>query len=168
MHEIFLRFSIDKLKQLAGRIDTCLTQLDEQQIWWRGGDESNSVGNLVLHLRGNLGQWILTAVAGAPDTRRRDDEFNAIGGVDSKELRRLLAERVDETVVVFESLTSEQLLDHVQVQSYDVTVLEAVYHVVEHFAQHAAQIMYATKLLTHSDLGFYGHLKSATHSETTP
>jgi uncharacterized damage-inducible protein DinB len=168
MHSVFIRFSADKLTQLAGRIDTCLDKLDDQQIWWRGADESNAVGNLVLHLCGNLGQWILTAVGGAPETRDRDAEFNAAGGVSRDELRSRLQHRVAETVAVIERLTPERLLEHVHVQKYDVTVLEAVYHVVEHFAQHAAQIMYATKLLARTDLGFYGHLKAEKHSETTP
>jgi hypothetical protein len=126
------------------------------------------VGNLVLHLHGNLGQWILTAVGGAPETRDRDAEFNAAGGVTRDELKSRLRVRVAETVAVIERLTPERLLEQVHVQKYDVTVLEAVYHVVEHFAQHAAQIMYATKLLARTDLGFYGHLKAGKHSETTP
>ena len=168
MHEIFIRFSVEKLKQLADRIDTCLARLSDEQIWWRGASESNAVGNLVLHLRGNLGQWILSGAGGAPDTRKRDDEFNATGGTDREELRRLLRERVNEAITVIQALTPEQLMTVVQIQKYNVTLLEAVYHVVEHFGQHAAQIMYATKLLTGTDLGFYGHLKAPMHSETTP
>lgn len=168
MHEVFIRFSVDKLTQLAGRIDVCLEKLNDEQIWWRGAEESNAVGNLVLHLRGNMGQWILTAVDGASNTRDRDAEFSASGGVNRDELRRLLRERVAETVRVFEGLSAQRLMDRVLVQKYDVTVLEAVYHVVEHFAQHAAQVMYATKLLAHTDLRFYGHLNSPGHTETTP
>src|SRR3954467_10069406 len=102
MHEIFIRFSADKLKQLLDRIETCLSKLSDEQIWWRGASESNAVGNLVLHLRGNLGQWILSGVGGAPDTRRRDDEFNATGGTDREELRRLLRERVNEAITVIQ------------------------------------------------------------------
>ncbi|MDZ4800385.1 MAG: DUF1572 family protein [Bryobacteraceae bacterium] len=168
MHDVFIRYSVDKLTQLAGRIDTCLDKLDDEQIWWRGADESNAVGNLALHLNGNLWQWIVSAVGGAPETRDRDAEFNAAGGVTKAELQSRLRERVAETVAVFERLTPERLMERVHVQSYHVTVLEAVYHVVEHFAQHAAQIMYATKLMARIDLGFYGHLKAASHAEKTP
>jgi hypothetical protein len=168
MDQVFIRFSADKLEQLAGRIDTCLEKLSDEQIWWRGADESNAVGNLVLHLCGNLGQWVVASVGNAPDTRDRDAEFNASGGAGREELRSRLRSRIAETTAVIRGLTGQRLLEHVHVQKYDVTVLEAVYHAVEHFAQHAAQIMYATKLLTRTDLGFYGHLKAATHSETTP
>src|SRR4051812_22247557 len=168
MHEIFIRFSLEKLNQLADRIDTCLATLSDEQIWWRGASESNAVGNLVLHLRGNLGQWILSGAGGAPDTRKRDDEFNATGGIGREELQRMLRERVSEAVTVIEQLTREDLLRQVTIQKYNITVLEVVYHVVEHFAQHAAQVMYATKMLTGTDLGFYGHLKAAAHAEKTP
>ena len=168
MHEIFIRFSADKLKQLAERIDTSVSRLSEEQIWWRGASESNAVGNLMLHLRGNLGQWILSGVGGAPDSRRRDDEFNASGGFTREQLQQLLHERVEEALTVIRGLGPDQLMRQVQIQKYNITVLEAVYHVVEHFAQHAAQIVYATKMLTGTDLGFYGHLKGAAHAEKTP
>lgn len=167
MHDVFIRYSGDKLTQLASRIDTCLDKLSDEQIWWRGADESNAVGNLVLHLCGNLGQWMVSGVGGAPDTRDRDSEFNAAGGASRAELQSRLQARVAETVEVIQRLTAERLLERVQIQKYDVTVLEAVYHVVEHFAQHAAQIIYATKLLARTDLGFYGHLKSTSHGERT-
>lgn len=168
MRDDFIRFSIEKLAQLAGRIDTCLQTLNDDQIWWRGAEESNAVGNLVLHLHGNLGQWILSAAGDAPLSRDRDAEFNARGGTGKEDLRRLLQERVSAANDVIRSLSEERLGARVVVQKYDVTVLEAVYHAVEHFAQHAGQIMYATKLMTRTDLGFYGHLKSATHTETVP
>jgi len=168
MDRVFIGFSADKLSQLAGRIETCLGKLTHEQIWWRGADESNAIGNLVLHLRGNLGQWILSAVGGAPDMRDRDGEFNAQDGPGTEELASLLRERVAGTVAVIRGLTAERLMEKVHVQKYDVTVLEAVYHVVEHIGQHAAQIMYATKMMARTDLGFYGHLKSPVHSETTP
>ncbi len=168
MHEVFIRFSADKLEQLAGRIDVCLAKLSDDQIWWRGAEESNAVGNLVLHLCGNVGQWIVASVGGTPDTRDRDSEFNAAGGVTADQLRTQLRTRVAEAVSIIRGLTEARLMERITVQKYDITVLEAVYHVVEHFAQHAAQILYATKLLARTDLGFYGHLKAAGHSETTP
>ncbi|MBC8166444.1 MAG: DUF1572 family protein [Bryobacteraceae bacterium] len=168
MRDIFIRYSVDKLNQLAGRIDSCLLKLDSDQIWWRGAEHQNAVGNLILHLCGNLGQWILSAVGDAPDTRIRDAEFDARGDIGVDELRTKLSTRVAETVAVFESLTPERLEEMVHVQKYDVTVLEAVYHVVEHFSQHTGQIMYATKLLAGSELGFYGHLAQTTHAEKTP
>jgi uncharacterized damage-inducible protein DinB len=160
MDEIFIRFSADKLTELSGRIDECLSKLSYDQVWWRGAESQNAVGNLVLHLCGNLGQWIVSAVGGAPDTRRRDAEFAAKDGANVEELRQKLKHRVDEAAAVIRPLTAERLQERITVQKHDITVLEAVYHVVEHFSQHAGQIMYATKLLTGGDLGFYRHLSN--------
>ena len=160
MDEIFIRFSAEKLTELSGRIDECLSKLSYDQVWWRGAESQNAVGNLVLHLCGNLGQWIVSAVGGAPDTRRRDAEFAAKDGANVEELRQKLKHRVDEAAAVIRPLTAERLQERITVQKYNITVLEAVYHVVEHFSQHAGQIMYATKLLTGGDLGFYRHLSN--------
>jgi uncharacterized damage-inducible protein DinB len=160
MDEIFIRFSAEKLTELSGRIDECLSKLSYDQVWWRGAESQNAVGNLVLHLCGNLGQWIVSAVGGAPDTRRRDAEFDAKDGANVEELRQKLKHRVDEAAAVIRPLTAERLQERITVQKHDITVLEAVYHVVEHFSQHAGQIMYATKLLTGGDLGFYRHLSN--------
>jgi uncharacterized damage-inducible protein DinB len=161
---VFLDFSARKLEQLAGRIDDCLGRLDQEQVWRRGSEAENSVGNLVLHLCGNLRQWIGAGVAGLPD-----DEFAARGGIEPAELRERLAAAVHEAAGTIRGLGEERLLEPVEVQRYKLTVLEAVYHAVEHFAQHAGQILFATKQMTKRDLGYYRHLQpKAEHRETTP
>lgn len=160
MHPLFLSFSVSKLQQLNERIETCLDRLATEQIWWREAETQNAVGNLVLHLSGNLGQWILTGVGGEPDTRRRDEEFSARGGVEADELKRRLRERVQAAVAVIQALPESRMTERIRVQGYDTSVMEAVYHVVEHFALHAGQIFYATKLLARADLGFYRHLSA--------
>jgi uncharacterized damage-inducible protein DinB len=168
MHELFLRFSGDKLRQLAGRIDVCLNKLNHDQIWWRGAETQNAVGNLVLHLAGNVRQWIISSVGGEPDVRKRDEEFAAREGMARDELSARLRETVEEATTIIAALSEKRLQERVRIQSYEVTVLEAVYHVVEHFAQHTGQVMYATKLLTSEDLGFYKHLNKPAHVEKTP
>jgi uncharacterized damage-inducible protein DinB len=166
--DIFRSFSKAKLEQLAGRIDVCLAKLTEEQVWARGSENENSIANLVLHLCGNVGQWIVSGAGGAPDTRRRDDEFNARAGHGTEALRARLAARVAEASAVIASLSDARLLEPVQVQKYTLPVMEAVYHSVEHFAQHTGQIIFATKMLTGQELGFYTHLKQPTHNEVTP
>ncbi|HXM41183.1 MAG TPA: DinB family protein [Bryobacteraceae bacterium] len=166
---MFLDFSARKLRQLSGRIEDCLSRLTEEEIWARGAETENAVGNLVLHLSGNVRQWIVAGVGGQPDIRQRDAEFAARGGLARPGLAEHLRGTVDEAVAVIEALTPERLAEHLTVQSYDETVLEAIYHVVEHFSGHAGQIIYATKLLTGEDLGYYKHLKTtAPHAEQTP
>lgn len=165
---IFLEFSIRKMRQLSGRIADCLSRLDEDAIWKRGRETENAIGNLVLHLTGNLRQWILSGVGGSHDTRHRDHEFAAQGGISKADLLARLDSTVSEATGILESLTPERLADAIKPQGYEVTVLEAIYHVVEHFSQHTGQIIFATKLATGQDLGYYGHLSQPAHSEPTP
>jgi uncharacterized damage-inducible protein DinB len=160
----FLQFSADKLAQLSGRIEDCLGRLSSDQIWLRNTGNDNAVGNLVLHLCGNVNQWIGSGVAGKPDGRERDQEFAARDG----ELGTRLSSTIAEAAGIIRNLAPERLSERITVQKYDVTVMEAIYHVVEHFAQHTAQIIFATKLLTGQDLGYYKHLNRPKHSETTP
>ena len=168
MDRLFLGYSVEKLRQLESRILDCLDRLSWDQVWWRGAEENNSVGNLVLHLSGNVRQWIISSVGGRPDTRNRDAEFAARGSVDILELRTTLRETVDEAVAVIESLSANRLVEPVTVQGFDRSVLEAIYHAVEHFSMHTGQIIYVTKLLRKEDLGFYKHLGQTAHHQGTP
>jgi uncharacterized damage-inducible protein DinB len=166
--QAFLTYSVQKLRQNTERIVTCLDRLTPEQVWSRGGENENAAGNLVLHLAGNVRQWIGSGVAGRENIRDRDSEFAARGQVSPDGLRALLQTNVDEAAAVIEKLTPERLAETIRVQGYEVTVLEAVYHVVDHFSQHTGQIIFATKLLTGADLGFYRHLSKPAHTEQTP
>ncbi|MEO8027268.1 MAG: DinB family protein [Bryobacteraceae bacterium] len=166
---VFLEYSRLKLEQLAERICTSLDFLSADQVWARGNPNENAVGNLVLHLAGNVRQWIGSGVGGMEDRRDRDSEFSAQGGAGIEELKSLLRERIADAGGVLRALPEHRLTERVCVQGYDVTVLEAVYHVVEHFSGHTGQILFATKLLTSTDLAFYKHLREAgEHDESVP
>lgn len=164
----FLDFSIRKLEQLKGRIAECVARLNQDQIWARTGDHENAIGNLLLHLSGNMRQWIISGIGGLPDTRIRDQEFAARGQMEPAELMKKLDNTVVEAVAILRGLTPDRLLETYQPQQYRVTMMEGIYHVVEHFAQHTGQIIFATKLLTGEDLGFYKHLNRPAHAEKTP
>ena len=165
----FLDHSTSKLTQYLGRIETCVGQLTEEQVWARGSENENAMGNLVLHLCGNVRQWMVSGVGGKPDVRERDREFDTRGGVAIAELLQRLRATVAEANAVIGGLTAERLAGRRTIQGYDVSVLEAVYHVVEHFALHTGQIIFANKMLTGADLGFYAHLRSAAaHGQKTP
>ncbi|MBI3680988.1 MAG: DUF1572 family protein [Acidobacteria bacterium] len=166
---LFLDTARRRLRQYLDRIKACLERLDDQRIWERGSENENAIGNLVLHLAGNVRQWIVSGVGGQPDVRTRDREFSAHGDISRQELCQRLEAAVEQAAGVIDQLTAERLAERVTIQGYDVSVLEAVFHVVEHFAQHTGQIIYATKLLTHEDLGFYRHLnQAAAHGRHTP
>src|SRR5450432_2015005 len=98
MHEAFLDYSAKKLRQLCSRIEACLGALNQDEVWARGGDNENAVGNLVLHLCGNVRQWIVSGVGGQSDSRDRDAEFSAQGGVSASDLAERLRGTVEEAV----------------------------------------------------------------------
>jgi uncharacterized damage-inducible protein DinB len=166
--DLFLKFSAEKLEQLHGRIQDCLARLTPEQIWARGSDNENAVGNLVLHLSGNVRQWIGSGVAGLADHRQRDAEFDARGGVAPADLVELLKTRVAEAAGIIRAVPAARLTERITPQGYDVTVLEAIAHVVEHFSQHTGQIILLTKMLTGEDLGYYQHLRSSGRAAGAP
>jgi uncharacterized damage-inducible protein DinB len=166
---VFLDYSARKLRQLCGRIEDCLGRLSEEQIWLRGTENDNAVGNLVLHLSGNVRQWIVAGVGGQLDIRQRDAEFAARSGLAAAGLAAQLRGVVEEAAGIVETLAPERLCEPLVVQGYNVTVLEAIYSVVEHFSGHTGQIIYTTKLLTGEDLGYHRYLQTtAAHTEQMP
>jgi uncharacterized damage-inducible protein DinB len=168
LDRVFLKFSIDKLNQLASRIKDCLGRLSYDQVWARGTENENAIGNLVLHLCGNVRQWIGAGVAGKPDIRAREREFLARGEIQPGELAERLDAVVEEAVGILRGVPAERLMETVKLQGYEVTVLQAIYSVVEHFGQHTGQILFATKMMTGQDLGYYRHLNKAAQGEKTP
>jgi len=168
IRDLFIDFSVRKLELLASRIDDCLSRLDDNQVWLRDSENMNAVGNLVLHVCGNVRQWALSAIGGAQDIRQRDAEFGARDGVSRDDLRRMLGDTIGQATKVIRGVTEQRLTERVTVQKYTLSVLEAIYTILEHFGQHTGQIIFATKLLTGEDLGYYAHLTKAAHSERTP
>lgn len=137
------------------KIKHCLDQLDDAQIWWRPNPQSNSIGNLILHLSGNVRQWILTGLGGLKDTRVRDAEFAQREVIAKDQLIKLLSSTMAEVDETLRALDPETLLEKRTIQGAEVDVLEAVFHVTEHFSMHTGQIILLTKLLTAGDLRFY-------------
>jgi uncharacterized damage-inducible protein DinB len=143
------------LEDYLPKIERCLERLTDQQIWWRPNEESNSIGNLVLHLCGNARQWIVCGVGGAPDTRERDAEFAQRDVIEREELLRLLQTTLADVGSVLKNYDPAALLESRTIQGSDVDVMQAIFHVTEHFSMHTGQIILLTKLLTASDLHFY-------------
>jgi uncharacterized damage-inducible protein DinB len=165
----FLKCAAEKLTQLCGRIESCLDRLTPEQIWTRGGENQNAIGNLVLHLSGNVRQWILHGVGGEADQRVRDVEFSTREPHSTAALKQRLHSTVEQAAVLIGSLNTQQLMERVSIQAYDrITKLNAIFHVVEHFSGHSGQIIFLTKWLTGEDLGFYAHLQNKAHGETVP
>jgi uncharacterized damage-inducible protein DinB len=143
------------LEDYLPKLERCLEQLSDEQVWWRAGESSNSVGNLLLHLEGNVRQWLVGGVGGAPDRRTRDREFAERERIPLGRLLAALRATLAEADDALGRLDPAALLERRPIQGRDVTVLAAVFHAVEHFSMHTGQIILLTKLLTGRDLAFY-------------
>ncbi|MBM4161520.1 MAG: DUF1572 domain-containing protein [Ignavibacteria bacterium] len=143
------------LKEYLPRIQRCLNELSEEDVWWRAHETNNSVGNLLLHLSGNVRQWIVSGAGGAADTRNRTLEFAERRQIPKSELLEMLESALQEADRLLGEFDHAKLLEVRHIQKYDVTCLDAISHVVEHFAQHLGQIIYITKLRTGKDLKFF-------------
>jgi uncharacterized damage-inducible protein DinB len=137
------------------KIERCLEQLSDENVWWRANDESNSVGNLLLHLAGNVRQWIVSGLGGERDARVRQQEFDERAIIPRAELLALVRQALSDVDDTLASLDPSILLEERRIQGNDVMVLEAIFHVVEHFSMHTGQIILLTKLLRSADLQFY-------------
>jgi uncharacterized damage-inducible protein DinB len=137
------------------KIEQCLERLSDEEVWWRANEGTNSIGNLLLHLAGNARQWIVSGVGGGPDARVRQREFDERSIIAREELLSLLRKNLAEVDSVLAALDTARLMDRRRIQGYDVTVLEAIFHVVEQFSMHTGQIILLTKMLTSADLKFY-------------
>jgi uncharacterized damage-inducible protein DinB len=150
-------FRFHVLEQYVPRIAQCVGMLTPAQVWHRAGANCNSVGNLLLHLDGNVRQWILAGIGGMADRRDRDAEFAANeSGHAPHELVARLRATVEEAVRIVDGLSPADLLEvRTFQQRFDETTLGAVLHVMEHFSGHAGQIYAWTKQVTGKDLKFY-------------
>src|SRR5882672_10162837 len=129
--------------------------LPEDGLWWRANDQSNSAGNLLLHLNGNVRQWILGGVGRQENERNRAAEFAARTGPSAATLLADLDRTLDDVDRVLAGLTDASLLEPRTIQGRDITVLGAIYHVVEHFSQHLGQIILIAKLRAPGAINFY-------------
>lgn len=133
----------------------CLVKLSEEDVWWRPNAKSNSIGNLILHLCGNIRQWVIHGVGGAADRRNRPAEFAARESFSNAELLEKLESTLTEVDSVLANVHLEKLAEQRVIQGFNVTMLGAIFHVVEHFSYHTGQIIYITKMRTGEDLKFW-------------
>jgi len=129
----------------------CIEDMSDEDLWWRPNEESNSAGNLILHLCGNLREWILNAIGGGAFPRDRDAEFAARAPVPKAELLSEIRATVVDVDGVLAALPPDTLLKRFRIQGDTTSRLQAIYHVVEHFSYHLGQILFIYKLRKRSD-----------------
>lgn len=141
------------------RIKKCLNSLTLEQIWWRPNEQSNSIGNLILHLNGNVRQWIISGVGLDTDLRQRATEFSNREKIELVELIEMLILLEKDVRNVLINFDFSQILKTRIVQIYNETPLSIFVHVTEHFSYHTGQIAYIAKMIKGQPLAFYDESK---------
>ena len=149
-HAALLRFGESK-----DRISKCIGMLNENQLLYRPNDSSNSVANIIAHLKGNITQYIISGIGGHPDFRYRDEEFIPKNGVDKILLGSEIASTFEDASNVIKAMDYVQWTKLYLLQGFEMTGIDSVLHVIEHTSYHAGQITYITKMLTDQQTNYY-------------
>lgn len=159
--QLFLTTARQELLEIYWpRLRECASSLTAEQLWWRPNDASNSVGNLLMHLNGNVGQWLVGSFEKRDSGRDRPREFSTREGFSAEELLARLGATLEAAGTVLSRLTAEELAATYVIQGKTVSGEEAIFHCVSHFILHYGQIVYAVKALQNRDLGFYKELNA--------
>ncbi|MEE1963391.1 Protein of unknown function [Flagellimonas taeanensis] len=144
-----------RMNESLRMIKICLDKLPEDKIWQKPNESSNSIGNLILHLCGNITQYGIASIKNEEDNRKRDEEFSTASGYTKEELFKKLSETVEEAKRTFYEAPLQELLRKRSVQGFNFSGVGNIIHVTEHLSYHTGQIALWTKLLENTDLGFY-------------
>lgn len=144
-----------RMNESLRMIKICLDQLSEKSIWQKPNESANSIGNLILHLCGNITQYGIASIQNLDDNRKRDEEFSTTSGYSKAELIQKLSDTIDEAKRAFYEAPLEELLRKRSVQGFNFSGVANIIHVTEHLSYHTGQIALWTKLLNNKDLGFY-------------
>ena len=146
---------IFRLEKNTLKIESCFNELSEEEIWKKPNNSSNSIGNLILHLCGNITQYIISSLGEKEDNRNRDKEFTTTSDYNKSKLLKKLTTTLNQAIHIQKNLSEEDLLRVRSVQGFDYSGIDIIIHVVEHYSYHTGQITFWTKLLKDKDLGFY-------------
>ena len=154
----FIEQSIYRIEENTHRIGKCLQEIDGTELWKFTNEHSNSIGNLILHLCGNVRQYAIAALGEINDTRERDKEFTATAGLAKATLLNELTRTISEAVGVIKNLDEDRLIKIYSVQGFNLSGIGIIIHVTEHYSYHTGQIAFRTKQITNRDLGFYANI----------
>lgn len=151
----FLENSIYRLDESTRMIKISLDSVSESDIWKKPNESSNSIGNQIAHICGNMTQYIIASLGEQDDYRNRDEEFSMTGGFTKTQLIHKLEDTVKKARLVLNECNKKQLIKKRIVQGYNLSGIGIVMHAVEHYSYHTGQIAFWTKLMTNKDLGFF-------------
>ncbi|MEL7426554.1 MAG: DinB family protein [Bacteroidota bacterium] len=153
--EEFKEQAIFRLQEKKAHISKCFVQLVEQDVWWQPNASSNSIGTIILHLCGNIGQYVISSLGHQPDQRERDLEFSTKNSHSKEQLLQLISGIIDQASAVVQNTDEAELLRIRQVQGFSFSGIGVVLHAVEHLSYHTGQIAYLTKLRKDQQVGLY-------------
>ena len=155
LSEEFIEQCIYRIEEYTTKLFSCFEELGEADIWRRPNESSNSIGNIILHLYGNIRQYAISSLGNKPDTRERDKEFAARGGYTKEELKTKLASTINEAIEIIKKADENSLLQVRSVQGFTMSGIAIIIHVTEHYSYHTGQLIFWTKLLKDKGFGFY-------------
>jgi len=147
--------AIYRIEENSRMLTIALQDIEEELVWKRPNGSSNSIGNQLLHLCGNITQYAIAALGGKEDIREREVEFSTIEGYSKKELLHKLEKVVSEAKEIIVNISIENLLKKREVQGFNFSGIGIIMHVVEHYSYHTGQIAFWVKQLKNKQLGFY-------------
>ena len=152
------QFTIRVIDESLARIVKCLDLLTIEEIWYRHNDHTNAIGNIVLHLSGNVRQYIVSGLGGEKDIRVREEEFSTNRNESKDKLKTLIQETLIASDNVIQNMDGDTLHEEITIQGFEHTKLSAIIHVIEHLSYHVGQITFYTKYLKNVDTAYYGDL----------
>lgn len=158
MQEEFINQILFRINENPPRVERCLSLLSEEQVWIKHASNGYSIGNLILHLCGNVTQYAISSLGGRKDVRERDQEFSADGSHSKQELKDLFRSTLEQASEVIQNVTNEELLKVRSVQGFQLSGIGILIHVTEHLSYHVGQISTLTKIMSNADLGYYENL----------
>jgi len=157
--------SIHRLNESTRMLEIALKDVNDIMLWKKPNTSLNSIGNLLLHLCGNITQYSIAALGQRKDTRQRDSEFSTTGGYSKEQLLNKLNNTLSLAKKTIKTATLEQLLLIREVQGFPLSGIGIIMHVVEHYSYHTGQIAFWVKQQTNKDLGFYKNIDLNTGTE---
>lgn len=151
----FIESACYRIDESLDKIEKCLDRISQEDLWKRPNAVSNSIGNQLLHLVGNMTQYGVTSLLGTRDSRDRDSEFQATEGKGKAALLEDLKATAEMVKQSMKMVPVEELLRVRRVQSYELSGIGSILHVVEHLSYHTGQIVFWTKILIEKPMGFY-------------
>ena len=143
---VFLQYSRERFARELERIHLCFDQIEEDEVWWHPAEGCNSIGNIIIHLCGNIGQWMTSVARGHADTRDRHREFDDQQNMTKAELLSLIDGTVEMALSAIQDTDVAKLTESLVIQAFHASFLTAIYETERHFSEHVGQIAYITKL----------------------